>query len=53
MKRLLEPAGVSVQVRGSRYDTFRASQWWTSRPSTRWVIGELPKIVAYRLGLGG
>lgn len=52
MSRVLEPAGISVQVRGSRYDTFDAARWWRSRSSARWVLNEFPKLVAYRLGLG-
>ncbi|HUF24764.1 MAG TPA: ElyC/SanA/YdcF family protein [Vicinamibacterales bacterium] len=52
MRRALEPAGITVQVRGSRFDTFRASAWWQSRLSARWVLTELPKLAAYRLGLG-
>lgn len=52
MRRALEPAGVSVQVRASRYDGFQPAQWWRSRGSVRWILTELPKLVAYRLGLG-
>lgn len=52
MRRVLEPAGISVQVRGSRFDTFQASDWWRSRGSARWVLTELPKLVGYKLGLG-
>ncbi|HEX6323380.1 MAG TPA: YdcF family protein [Vicinamibacterales bacterium] len=51
MERALEPAGVQVQVRGSRFDTFQARAWWRSRGSARWVLTELPKLVAYKLGL--
>lgn len=51
MHRVLTPAGVAVQVRGSRYDVFQAAQWWRSRANVRWVITELPKLAAYRLGL--
>jgi len=52
MRRVLEPAGISVQVRGSRFDTFQASAWWQSRLSARWVLTELPKLAAYWLGMG-
>lgn len=52
MRRVLEPAGISVQVRGSRFDTFQAAGWWRSRGSVRWVMTELPKLAAYSLGLG-
>lgn len=52
MRRVLEPAGISVQVRGSRFDAFQPSAWWQSRLSARWVLTELPKLAAYRLGMG-
>ena len=52
MRRVMEPDGITVQVRGSRFDAFEASGWWQSRNSVRWVIAELPKLLAYRLGLG-
>jgi uncharacterized SAM-binding protein YcdF (DUF218 family) len=52
MQRVLEPADVDVQVRASRFDTFQSSAWWRSRGSARWVLAELPKLVAYRLGMG-
>jgi uncharacterized SAM-binding protein YcdF (DUF218 family) len=52
MQRALDPAGVTVQVRGSRFDTFRARAWWRARGSARWVLAELPKLVMYRLGMG-
>ncbi|MEX2269828.1 MAG: YdcF family protein [Vicinamibacterales bacterium] len=52
MRRALDDAGIGVQVRGSRYDAFRPARWWRDRGSARWVVSELPKLVAYRLGLG-
>lgn len=52
MTRALEGTGVDVQVRGSRFDDFQPSRWWADRGSIRWILMELPKLVAYRLGLG-
>jgi len=52
MERALEPVGVAVQVRGSRYDAFSPSRWWRDRGDVRWIVTELPKLVAYKLGLG-
>jgi uncharacterized SAM-binding protein YcdF (DUF218 family) len=52
MRRALEPSGISVQVRASRYDSFQPGRWWHDRSSVRWILNELPKLVAYRLGLG-
>lgn len=51
MERALEGTGVTVQVRGSRYDRFQPSGWWRRRDSMRWVLSELPKLAAYKLGL--
>ena len=52
MERALGPDDVAVQVRASRYDNFRPSRWWMDRGSIRWILSELPKLAAYRLGLG-
>lgn len=51
MNRTVSPAGVDVQVRATRYERFDPDQWWSYRAGWRWVITELPKLVAYRLGL--
>lgn len=52
MERELDPIGVQVQVRGSRFDAFDVRAWWQQRGDIRWVVTELPKLLAYRLGLG-
>ncbi|MDQ3169895.1 MAG: YdcF family protein [Acidobacteriota bacterium] len=52
MRRALDPAGIAVQVRASRYDEFDPSRWWANRSAIRWILSELPKLAAYRLGLG-
>ncbi|MDQ3069312.1 MAG: YdcF family protein [Acidobacteriota bacterium] len=52
MERPLAGSGIAIEMRGSRYDSFNASRWWRSRSDVRWVTFELPKLVAYRLGLG-
>lgn len=51
MRRVLDPAGIAVQVRASRFDNYMPSGWWRSRSSARWVLSEWPKLLAYRLGL--
>ena len=43
--------GVQVQVKGSRHDEVMADGWWRSRSDLRYVISELQKLAAYRLGL--
>jgi uncharacterized SAM-binding protein YcdF (DUF218 family) len=51
-RRELRDTGVSVVMHGSRYDRARPEQWWSRRADIRWLLSELPKLVAYRLGLG-
>jgi uncharacterized SAM-binding protein YcdF (DUF218 family) len=52
VRRELRGTDLQVIMRGSRYDPLRAEQWWTRRPEVRWVAGEVPKLIAYLLGLG-
>ncbi|HEY6360011.1 MAG TPA: YdcF family protein [Vicinamibacterales bacterium] len=52
MRRELRGTDVQVIMRGSRYDGMRGERWWTRRAEARWVVSELPKLVAYVLGLG-
>ena len=51
-ERELGRSGITVQVRGSRYDDAQPDRWWKSRSDFRFVTWEIPKLVAYRLGLG-
>jgi uncharacterized SAM-binding protein YcdF (DUF218 family) len=51
--RELEGTGIEVIVRGTRHDSIEPTRWWTDRHDVRWVASELPKLAAYRLGLGG
>jgi uncharacterized SAM-binding protein YcdF (DUF218 family) len=43
---------VQILMRASRYDTSTPGRWWTRRADIRYVMSELEKLVAYRLGLG-
>ena len=43
---------VTIVVRGTRHDRSVPSRWWQSRSDTRFVLSELQKLLAYRLGLG-
>lgn len=52
MRRALGP-GVQVIVRASRHDLYAPSRWWATRPSFRATFYEVPKLLAYWLGLGG
>lgn len=51
-RRALRGTNVEVIARGSRYDESVPDQWWTSRRDIRWVVSEVPKLVAYALGFG-
>ena len=50
--RELRGSGIEVQVRGSRYDRVQPGGWWRNRSDLRFVVSELQKLAAYRLGLG-
>ena len=52
VQREVRGTGLEVTMRASRYDPTRSEQWWTRRAEIRWVASELPKLVAYLLGLG-
>jgi uncharacterized SAM-binding protein YcdF (DUF218 family) len=50
-ERELEDTAITVRVRGSRYDVVHPDRWWQHRSEKRFVISELQKLIAYRLGL--
>jgi uncharacterized SAM-binding protein YcdF (DUF218 family) len=52
IRRELRDTDLEVAMRASRYDPTRAERWWTRRAEIRWVASEVPKLVAYVLGLG-
>lgn len=52
IRRELAGTNVRVLVRASRYDDDDERVWWTKRRTIRTVLFELPKLVAYELGLG-
>lgn len=51
--RELRGTGVNAIVHPSRYDTATPDSWWRTRADFRFVVSELQKLLAYRLGLGG
>jgi uncharacterized SAM-binding protein YcdF (DUF218 family) len=51
-RRALRGTGVELVVRGSRYDPSEPQRWWSRRSDIRWVASELPKVMAYGLGIG-
>jgi hypothetical protein len=44
---------IRVIVRAARDDRAVPSRWWTRRGDFRYVVSELQKLLAYRLGLRG
>jgi uncharacterized SAM-binding protein YcdF (DUF218 family) len=50
--RELRGTGVELIRRGSRYDPSTPDRWWRRRSDIRWLLSEVPKLVAYELGLG-
>lgn len=51
-RRELRGTSVQIMMRGTRYDGLEPNQWWRRREDLREVIPEVPKLVAYILGLG-
>jgi uncharacterized SAM-binding protein YcdF (DUF218 family) len=51
-RRQLHGTGIQVILRATRYDPAMPDRWWTRRSDTRWVVSEVPKVMAYWLRLG-
>jgi uncharacterized SAM-binding protein YcdF (DUF218 family) len=51
-RRALGNRPVEIVVRGSRYDPSVPERWWTRRRDIRTVASEVPKLIAYALGIG-
>jgi uncharacterized SAM-binding protein YcdF (DUF218 family) len=51
-RRALRGTGVELVMHGSRYDTSTPDRWWARRSDIRWLASEVPKLVAYVLGIG-
>jgi uncharacterized SAM-binding protein YcdF (DUF218 family) len=52
MRRALEPGGIRVLMRASRYDDADLAAWWSNRSDFRFVLFEAQKLLAYSLGIG-
>ena len=52
MARALRGTGTQIVRRGSRHDRSQPEAWWKTRRDIRWVASELPKLLAYAVGLG-
>ncbi len=51
-RRELRATDIQTVMRGTRYEDLEPNQWWRRRRDVREIIPELPKLVAYVLGLG-
>ena len=51
-RRELRGTGINIVMRGTRYDRAQPERWWSQRADIRWLLSEVPKLMAYRLGLG-
>ena len=50
--RTFRGSDVQILVHGSRYDPSTPDRWWRRRGDVRWLVSELPKVVAYAVGWG-
>lgn len=51
-RRQLRGTDVEILARGSRFDRAVPERWWTSRRDIRALMTEVPKTIAYTLGIG-
>ena len=51
-RRELRGTDIQILMRGTRFEDFDPSQWWRRRGDIRAIAGELPRLVAYVVGLG-
>jgi len=51
-RRQLRGTGVEIVLHATRYDPSVPDRWWTKRSDIRWIVSELPKVLAYSVGLG-
>jgi len=51
-RREMRGTGIDVVMRGTRYDGMEPERWWRHRRDVREITPEVPKLIAYLLGLG-
>ena len=51
-RRELRGTGVDVLMRGTRYEGMHPNEWFKHRRDIREIVAEVPRLVAYVLGLG-
>ena len=50
MNRRLQPAGITVIMRASRYDRSNIPRWWTERATLRFTLFETQRLFGYWIG---
>jgi uncharacterized SAM-binding protein YcdF (DUF218 family) len=53
LHRELRNTTIQLVLRGTRYDSATPDRWWTRRYDIRWLLSEVPKLIAYAAGLAG
>ena len=51
MNRKVNPAGVTVIVRASRFDRSDVDRWWTHRSTLRFTLFEIQRLLGYWVGV--
>ena len=51
IRRRFDGTGVTIIMRGSRYDDANVDRWWTSRTDLRFVLFEVQKMLVYWVGI--
>lgn len=51
MRRRLEPTGVGLIVRPSRYDRADVDRWWANRSTLRFTVFETQRLIGYWIGV--
>jgi uncharacterized SAM-binding protein YcdF (DUF218 family) len=49
--RAMRGTGVTLILRGSRYDPATPERWWQRRSDIRWLGSEIPKLILYAGGI--
>ena len=51
MNRRLQPAGVKIIMRASRYDRANVDRWWSERATLRFTLFETQRLFGYWIGV--
>ena len=51
IRRRLEPIGVQLIVRPTRYDRSDVARWWANRSTLRFTLFEMQRLVGYWIGI--